>query len=137
MPGESVIAVVGAHMSGLPLNRELAGRGGRFLQATSTAALYKLVLLPGGPPFRPGLLRVGEGGAAIALEVWALPEAAFGAFIAGVPSPLAIGTVKLADGRSVLGFQVEEIATRDAKDISHHGGWRAFMASDARPAAVP
>lgn len=124
-PGEVEIAVVGAHMSGLPLNGELTSRGGRFIQAARTAPAYRLFALPGGPPKRPGLLRA-QGGAGIALEIWALPVAAFGEFVASIPSPLGIGTLTLEDGRAVKGFLVEAAATEGAQDITHHRGWRSF-----------
>ncbi len=124
---EIELAVVGAHLSGLPLNRELVARGARFLRAVATKPDYRLFALPGGPPARPGLLRVESGrGHAIETEVWALAPAAFGAFVDGVPAPLAIGTVRLADGTDPKGFVVESAATSGAADISSYGGWRAF-----------
>ncbi len=129
LPGEMVVAVVGAHMSGLPLNHQLTSRGGRFLEATATAATYRFYALAGGPPWRPGLLRVAAGGAGIALELWALPVARAGEFLCDVPAPLSIGTLDLADGRRVQGFLVEALATEGATDITAHGGWRAFLAA--------
>ena len=126
-PGEIAVAVVGAHMSGLPLNPQLTSRGGRFLQTARTAPAYSLHALPGGPPFRPGLLRT-KGGASIALEIWALPAAGFGELVAIVPAPLAIGTVELADGTPVKGFLVEASGIEGAEDITAHGGWRAYLA---------
>lgn len=126
-PGELAIAVVGAHMRGLPLNRELTSRGGRFLRATETSPHYRLFALPGGPPSRPGLVRVETDGAAIALEVWALPEASVGAFLSGVPRPLAIGTVELSDGSLVKGFVCETAGLAGARDVTSFGGWRAFL----------
>ena len=132
--GEIELAVVGAHLAGLPLNHELTSRGARFLRAVTTAPDYRLVALPGGPPYRPGLLRVAAGeGHSIETEVWALTPEAFGTFTAGVPSPLAIGTLRLADGTSPKGFLVESEATRDADDISTYGGWRAYVARDFAP----
>jgi allophanate hydrolase len=125
--GEIAFAVVGAHLSGMPLNRELTASGARFLEESATAADYRLFLLPGAPA-KPGLLRVEGGGAAIAVEIWAMPADAFGRFVARVPPPLAIGTLTLADGRNVKGFLVEAAATAGARDISAFGGWRAFMA---------
>ena len=92
---EIAVALVGAHMAGLPLNGEIAGLGGRFLYTGTTAPLYRFYALAGGPPTRPGLVRQTSGGGAIALEVWALPRAAFGTFMAGIPSPLGIGTLEL------------------------------------------
>lgn len=131
-PDAIEIAVVGAHLSGMPLNRELTDRGGSFLRATTTTADYRLFALPGGPPARPGLIRVGAGGAAIALEVWSLPPEGFGRFVAGIPSPLSIGTLALADGTSVKGFLCETIATEGARDVTTFGGWRAFVAAQAK-----
>jgi allophanate hydrolase len=125
--GEIAFAVVGAHLSGMPLNRELTASGARFLEESATAKDYRLFLLPGAPA-KPGLLRVDGGGAAIAVEIWAMPADAFGRFVATVPPPLAIGTLTLADGRNVKGFLVEAAATAGARDISAFGGWRAFMA---------
>lgn len=127
---ETAIAVVGAHMAGLPLNYELRALGGRLIDTTNTAPLYRLYALTGTTPAKPGLLRVdSSNGAAIAVEVWALPTEAFGGFAAAVPPPLSIGTVMLADGRNVKGFLVEAAATADARDISAYGGWRAFLAA--------
>jgi allophanate hydrolase len=126
---EIAIAVVGAHLSGMPLNGELTSLGARRLETTRTAPDYRLLALAGTEPAKPGLLRVATGnGSAIELEIWALPAAQFGRFVAAVPSPLSIGTVALADGRSVKGFLVEAQATVGARDISAFGGWRAFVA---------
>lgn len=124
-----VLAVVGAHLSGLPLNHQLTTRGARLLQATTTAAAYRLYALPDTVPPKPGLLRVAQGGEPVAVELWALSPAAFGAFVAEVPPPLAIGTLTLADGRPVKGFLCEACATQGARDITHFGGWRAYLAA--------
>jgi len=121
--------VVGAHLSGMPLNGELTRRGATFLRAARTAPEYRLYALNGGPPQRPGLLRASAGGCAIAVEVWALDRAAFGDFVATIPAPLGIGTLRLDDGTSVLGFLCEAAATEDARDITAAGGWRAYVAS--------
>jgi allophanate hydrolase len=134
---EIEIAVVGAHLSGMPLNGELASRGGRLLRAAKTEPIYTLSALPGGPPKRPGLLRVGEGaGHAIAVEVWSLPATGFGTFVAGIPAPLCIGTLRLADGTMPKGFLVEPAGLIGATDVSSFGGWRAYIAS-LSAAAVP
>jgi allophanate hydrolase len=131
-PGETVVAVVGAHLSGMPINRELVGLGARFLEATSTAPDYQLFALDGAGPARPGLLRVAAGaGVAIELETWALAMEAFGRFAAAVPPPLSIGSVRLGEGRLVKGFLVEAEAVADARNISSFGGWRAFAATQA------
>jgi len=128
---EIAIAVVGAHLSGMVLNGELKALGGRLLEAAVTAPDYKLYALDTTPP-KPGMLRVEAGkGSAIELEVWALSPASFGQFVAAVPPPLSIGTIRLADGRGVKGFIVEAAALNDARDISSFGGWRAYMAKVA------
>ncbi len=128
---EIALAVVGAHLSGLPLNGELRALGGRLLETTQTAADYQLYALPGTTPAKPGLVRVESGqGAAIEVEVWALPMTAFGAFIDAVPAPMAIGTVSLADGRSVKGFLAEGAAIAGAQNISGFGGWRKYLARE-------
>ena len=131
---EVAIAAVGAHLSGMALNHELLSLGGRLIEATDTAPDYRLYALRGTVPPKPGMLRIESGGAAIAVEVWALPVKAFGAFVAAVPSPLSIGTVRLADGSGVKGFLVEAAAIDGARDITHFGGWRAFMAAQAKSA---
>ncbi|MEZ5852913.1 MAG: allophanate hydrolase [Hyphomicrobiaceae bacterium] len=124
------IAVVGAHLSGMALNRELRELGGVFVRAVDTEASYKLYALPGGPPKRPGLVRVAAGtGHKIATEVWALTADAFGRFVSAIPAPLGIGTVLLDDGTTPKGFLCEGEAIGAAEHISSYGGWRAFMAT--------
>jgi allophanate hydrolase len=123
------IAVVGAHLSGMPLNSEMTNCGGVFLKAVTTEPAYRLYALNGAPPQRPGLVRVGDGGAAIETEVWALPAASFGEFVACIPAPLGIGTLRLADGTTVKGFLCEQVAVAGARDITAFGGWRAYVAS--------
>ena len=124
--GALPVAVCGAHMSGLPLNPQLTERGGRLLARTRTAPCYRLYALPGGPPARPGLVRA-DGGAAIEVEVWALPAESFGSFLSEIPAPLGIGRVELADGRRVPGFLCEAYAVREAEEITSLGGWRAYL----------
>jgi allophanate hydrolase len=127
--------VVGAHLSGMPLNGELKALGGRLLEETATAPDYRLYALTAANPPKPGLLRVAKGqGSAIALEIWALTVEGFGRFVAGIPSPMAIGTLRLADGRSVKGFLVEADAIAGAPDISGYGGWRSYL-TNAKAAA--
>lgn len=131
-PGEIELAVVGAHLSGLPLNRELIERGARYLRAVTTGPDYRLYALPSGPPQRPGLLRVANGeGGRIETEVWALPPAAFGEFVAAIPTPLGIGTLQLADGTAPKGFLVEAAGVAGADDITQFGGWRSYVAGGA------
>jgi allophanate hydrolase len=128
-PDETAIALVGAHMAGLPLNPQISNLGGRFLEATETAPSYRFFALAGGPPARPGLLRVDAEGASVALELWAVPTAKLGALLVQIPSPLGLGRVVLADGRSVVGFLVEHAGLKNAEDITRYGGWRAYLAA--------
>jgi len=123
------IAVVGAHLSGMPLNGQLTERGATLLRATATSPAYRLHALPGTVPPKPGLQRVPEDGAAIALEVWAVPLSQVGGFLALIPPPLGLGSVELADGTWVHGFICEGHALAGALDVTHHGGWRAYVAS--------
>jgi allophanate hydrolase len=133
--GEIPIAVVVAHLAGMPLNGELKSLGARWLETTRTAADYRLYALAATRPAKPGLLRVAQGaGASIEIEIWALPAEHYGRFVAAVPAPLSIGTIRLADGRSVQGFLVESEALSGARDISSFGGWRAFLAERKVPA---
>ncbi len=128
--GRVEIAVVGAHLSGLPLNRELVELGAAFSREVETTPDYRLFALPGSSPAKPGLLRVGDGaGAAIKAEVWTLEPAGFGAFVARIPAPLGIGTIRLSNGGSVKGFLVEAEAVKAAEDVSRFGGWRAYLKS--------
>ncbi len=128
---EIAIAVVGAHLSGMALNGELTTLGGRLLEATQTAPDYKLFALDTTPP-KPGLLRVAAGaGSSIELEIWALSAVAFARFVAAIPPPLSIGTLRLSDGRGVKGFLVEAVDVETARDISGFKGWRAFVANAA------
>jgi len=129
--GEVALAVVGAHLSGMPLNGELRSAGARLIERTATAPHYRLYALAGTRPPKPGLLRVKNGaGTAIEIEVWAMTESAFGRFVAAVPPPLSIGTLDIGDGRAVKGFLVEAEAVAAARDISSFGGWRAFTAQE-------
>jgi len=124
------VAVVGAHLSGMPLNGQLTERGARLLREAETAPDYRLYALPGTVPPKPGLVRATAGqGHRIALEVWEMPLAHYGSFVGLVPSPLAIGTLLLDDGSRVQGFVCEACATAGAEDISPFGGWRAYMAA--------
>jgi len=121
------LVVCGAHLAGLPLNGQLAARGARLVEATSSAPRYRLFALAGGPVQRPGMMRDDANGAAIAVEVWALPSAEVGSFLAGIPAPLALGKVELADGRWETGFVCEAHALNGAVDITQYGGWRAWL----------
>jgi allophanate hydrolase len=122
------IAVVGAHLSGQPLNHQLTERGGRLLGPASTSDDYRLFALDTEPP-KPGLVRVRSGGARIAVEIWELPPAGFASFVAGLPRPMSIGPLRLDDGATVSGFLCEQVEAEGAPDISGYGGWRAYLAS--------
>ncbi|MDD3444050.1 MAG: allophanate hydrolase [Zavarzinia sp.] len=133
-PGPEVerlpIAVVGAHLSGMPLNVQLTGAGGVLLKKCRTAGDYRLYALPGTVPPKPGLIRApGFAGPGLEVEVWALPVAAFARFVAEIPPPLGIGRITLEDGDSVPGFLCEAHALQGAQEITPHGGWRAYCAS--------
>ena len=129
-PASTRVAVVGAHRSGMPLNGQLTERGATLRYSTNTAPHDRLYALPGTTPPKPGLLRVAEGqGARIALEVWDMPLAGYGSFVALIPSPLGIGSLLLDDGTRVQGFLCEAQALQGARDITPLGGWRAYIAS--------
>jgi allophanate hydrolase len=131
-----MIAVVGAHLTGQPLNYQLTEREGRFVRAAKTAPSYQLFALPGTFPPKPGLIRIGaEGGVSIDLEIWELPVGQFGNFLRDVPSPLTIGMIHLSDGRAVKGFLCEEAAVEKAVNISVFGGWKAYLKSQTLAAA--
>jgi allophanate hydrolase len=130
------VVVCGAHMTGLPLNWQLLERGARFVERTSTAPCYRLYALPGGPPLRPGLVRDDEHGVQIEVEVWRIPTAGFGSFVAGIPAPLGIGKLRLANGEEAPGFICEPCGIEGASEISALGGWRAYISSRSSPGAV-
>jgi len=134
-PDAIPLVVVGAHLTGMPLNRELHELGATFVAATRTAPCYSLYALAGTVPPKPGLLRVATGGTTIEVEIWSLTPAAFGLFVSRIPAPLGIGTLELADGSQAKGFLVEAVAIDGARDISEFGGWRSFIAS-LQPAAA-
>ncbi|MFN0160280.1 MAG: allophanate hydrolase [Burkholderiales bacterium] len=125
------LAVVGAHLSGMPLNGQLTSRGAVCVGEAMTSGDYRLYALAGTVPPKPGLKRVPGGGTAIALEVWDMPTVTFASFVAEIPAPLGIGTLTLADGSTVKGFVCEPYALDGALDISDFGGWRAFCAARA------
>ncbi|MFD3375553.1 MULTISPECIES: allophanate hydrolase [unclassified Streptomyces] len=122
------IAVVGAHLSGQPLNGQLLSLGAWLERTTRTAPVYRLHALSTEPP-KPGLVHVGEGGAAIEAEVWRLPAEGLGRLLAALPRPMALGRVELADGDDVPGFLCEPGALDGARDITAYGGWRAYLNS--------
>ncbi|WMW62758.1 allophanate hydrolase [Serratia marcescens] len=126
--GHVRLAVVGAHLSGMPLNVQLTQRDAVRVEQTVTAPCYRLYALADTEPPKPGLARTAQG-AAIHLELWDIPLARFGEFVAEIPAPLGIGTLLLADGRRVKGFICEAWALEGATDITEFGGWRDYLAS--------
>jgi len=124
------LAVVGAHLSGMPLNWQLTDRKATLVRPAKTAACYRLYALPGTVPPKPGMVRVADGkGVSIELEIWEMSLESFGSFVAAIPSPLGIGVLQLEDGTAVQGFLCESLALEGAKDISEFRGWRAFLKS--------
>jgi allophanate hydrolase len=129
---ELLLAVVGAHLRGQPLNRELTERNARFVRTARTADCYRLYALAGTTPPKPGLIRKGPGeGAPIEIEVWSLAPAAWAGFVSAIPPPLGIGTLLLEDGTKAQGFLCEPAALAGAEDITRHGGWRAYREAKA------
>ncbi len=124
--GTVTVAVVGAHLSGMPLNYQLTERNGVLLETTRTAPCYRLYALANTTPPKPGLIRADDG-AAIEIELWKLPLTEFGSFVALIPGPLGMGTLETEDGRQVKGFICEGWAIPDAKDITALGGWRNYI----------
>lgn len=124
-----LLAVVGAHLTGQPLNWQLTSRGAQFVRASRTARNYRLFALANTTPPKPGLVRQSASvGTGIEVELWAMTPHAFGAFVAEVPSPMVIGSVNLLDGSTVKGFLCEPAALEGAADITHLGGWRSYLA---------
>ncbi|MFI5873189.1 allophanate hydrolase [Streptomyces sp. NPDC051445] len=120
------LAVVGAHLTGQPLNSQLLSLGAVLDRTTTTSPVYRLHALRTAPP-KPGLVHVGEGGAAIEVEVWRLPAEGLGRLLASLPRPMALGSVELADGSRTPGFLCEPSGLTDAQDITTYGGWRAYL----------
>ncbi len=120
------VAVVGAHLRGMPLNFQLIQRDAVFVEATETAACYRLFALANTQPPKPGIARDADG-AAIQVELWDIPLARFGEFVAEILAPLGIGSLELADGRWVKGFICEPAALKDATDITEFRGWRHWV----------
>ncbi|HEY4096498.1 MAG TPA: allophanate hydrolase, partial [Baekduia sp.] len=127
------LLVIGAHRRGQPLNHQLTERGARFVATVETAPTYRMHALATEPP-KPGLVRVDTGGDAVEGELWLLPPAALGTFLAALPPPMVLGPVTLADGRTVVGFGCEPTAIANTPDITHHHSWPAYLASTKTPA---
>ena len=127
----TLMAVVGAHLTGQPLNWQLTTRKARLVRTTRTRSDYRLYALPNTTPPKPGLV-YSPGfslGRESSLEIWAMPEDTVGTFLNGIPAPLSLGTVLLGDGTSVKGFLCEPAGIDGAQEITELGGWRAYMQS--------
>jgi len=125
-----LMAVVGAHLTGQPLNWQLTTRKARLVRTTRTHPDYRLYALRNTTPPKPGLVySPGFAGKGIELEIWAMPEDTVGSFLNGVPAPLSLGTVLLEDGTSVKGFLCEPAGIVGADEITHLGGWRTYIQS--------
>ena len=132
--GCTIVSVVGAHLTGQPLNHRLTSRGARLIKRTKTSAAYRLYALDGTVPPKPGLVREPRfSGPGIEVEVWAIPTQHFGGFVAEIQPPLCIGNIELANGSSVKGFLCEPFAIDRATEITHLGGWRAYLALNSGP----
>lgn len=123
------LVVCGAHLEGLPLNWQLKERNASLVNRTQSADRYRLYALAGGPPMRPGMVRDDQHGSAIEVEVWRIPTAELGSFLAAIPAPLGLGKVELADGQWYTGFICEASGLAGAKEITQFGGWRAWLSS--------
>ncbi|MDQ8953920.1 allophanate hydrolase [Acinetobacter rudis] len=127
------VAVVGAHLTGMPLNFQLCTRQAVLIETTKTAAKYSLYALNGTQPAKPGLARDEIHGQAIIVELWDIPTARFGEFVAEIPPPLGMGNIELQDGRWVKGFICEPYGLENAENISQFGGWRAYIQQSNTP----
>jgi allophanate hydrolase len=122
------MAVVGAHLTGQPLNWQMTQRKARLVRATRTHGDYRLYAVPNTTPPKPGLVYVpGFGGEGIEVEVWAMPEDTVGSFLNAIPPPLSLGTLRLADGATVKGFLCEPAGIAGAQEITYLGGWRKYV----------
>jgi allophanate hydrolase len=121
------IALVGAHLSGLPLNSLVSGRGGRLLRRAQTDAGYRMMRVPGSGVARPGLI-AGDGPAeGFSVEIWEVPLQTLGSLAAELTAPLHFGRLRLSDGTTVLSYLGDDTALAGAQDISEYGGWRAYV----------
>jgi gamma-glutamylcyclotransferase (GGCT)/AIG2-like uncharacterized protein YtfP len=126
---EISLAVNGTLMRGLALNQNMLDAGARFLREAMTMPEYRLWSID---DRHPAMIRVSEGGAAIAVEVWAVPAPGLARILQAEPPSLCIGKVRLMDGDEVLGVLAEPVLCEGRREITRWGGWRAYMAAVAR-----
>ena len=113
------LLVCGAHLDDLPLNWQLQMRNATLKVLTTTASNYRLYALPGG--LRPALVECDESdknAQAIEVEVWNVPIMHIGSFLAGIPHPLGLGKVKLANGDMVTGFICSQNGLSGATEVT-------------------
>lgn len=113
-------------MRGLELNGNLLATGARFVRETRTAPVYRLWSIG---DRHPAMLRVATGGAAIAVEVWDVPPAGIAEILVQEPAGLCVGKVALEDGSETLGVLGEMALCDGQREITSHGGWRAYVAA--------
>jgi gamma-glutamylcyclotransferase (GGCT)/AIG2-like uncharacterized protein YtfP len=126
---EILLAVNGTLMRGLALNQNMLDAGARFLREAMTMPEYRLWSID---DRHPAMIRVSEGGAAIAVEVWAVPAPGLARILQAEPPGLCIGKARLMDGDEVLGVLAEPVLCEGRREITRWGGWRAYMAAVAR-----
>jgi gamma-glutamylcyclotransferase (GGCT)/AIG2-like uncharacterized protein YtfP len=119
-----LLAVNGTLMHGLELNPNLLEVGAEFVREDATVAAYRLFSIN---DRHPGMYRVASGGVSVAVEVWAVPPAGLASILQKEPPGLSIGKVQLASGAETLGVLAEPILCEGQREISEHGGWRAYI----------
>lgn len=120
------LAVNGTLMRGLELNRNMIDAGATFVREAATVPAYRLWSIN---DRHPAMIRVASGGVSVAVEVWAVPPEGLAQILLQEPPGLCIGKVKLADGEEVLGVVGEPLLYEGQREITEHGGWRAYIAS--------
>ncbi len=125
-----LFAVNGTLMRGLELNQNMHDAGATFVRQTRTAAVYRCWSINDG---YVGMVRVHHSGEGITVEIWDVDAAGLVSILEKEPPGLTIGRVLLEDGSEVLGVLAEPYATVGNVEITHHGGWREYIASKSQP----
>ena len=118
------LAVNGTLMRGLELNKNLLEAGATFIREATTEPTYRLFSID---DIHPAMMKVTEGGAAIAVEIWSVPPAGLAKILLQEPPGLCIGKVRLDNGSEVLGVVGESICCENGKEITQYGGWRNYI----------
>ncbi len=121
---DALLAVNGTLMRGLELNKNLLAVGARFVREARTAPVYRLWSIK---DRHPAMMRVAQGGAAIAVEVWSVPAEGLASVLLQEPAGLAIGKVMLEDDQETLGVLGEPILCEGMREITAYGGWREYI----------